>query len=1137
MPDIESFISRWSASGGSEQANSQMFLTELCDELGLPHPAPAQAANERNSYAFERKLPVNEGGRTSYRRIDLYKKGCFVLESKQGQEGSEETSLFLPGISRSRAVAHRSRQWEETMDRAKRQAENYVRCIPAPEGRPPFVIVCDVGYCFDVYAEFSRSGGMYLPFPDNRHHRVLLTDFAREDVRVLFQTIWNDPLSLDPSRHAAQVTEAVAAHLAELAVRFERKGVPPERVSGFLMRCIFTMFAEDVGLLPQSSFTDMLEGGLYDPEPLHSFIHDLWQAMNDGTVSLYLRQRLKKFNGSIFSDPEVLPLDTQDVGILLEAARADWKAVEPSIFGTLLERALDPRERHKLGAHYTPRASVERLVLPTIIQPLRAEWENVQAEASMLAEGGDDAAARGVVDDFHDRLCSVRVLDPACGSGNFLYVTLEHMKRLESEVVAEAVRYGGAMLRMEGSTATVGLHQFLGLEVNPRAAYIAEMVLWIGYLQWHFRQFGNVAPPEPIIRRLNNIVCQDAVLAWDEARPAVNPDGTPRTRWDGVTFRDDPVTGRQVPDADAQERDVEYVNPRPAEWPEADFIVGNPPFIGGGVKRRALGDGYVEALASAYPDLPEACDFVMYWWGKAAALVREGKARRFGFISTNTITQVFNRRVTAPFLEGTPPLHLAFAIPDHPWVDSSDGAAVRIAMTVGTREAYDGLLCVVDDEQASSDRERQVRLVERKGEINADLSIGVNLLSCKALNANAGLSFRGIFLNGIGFVVSAEQARSLGLGSIEGIERHIKKYRNGRDITGRCRGIYVIDLFGLAEREVLGRYPQLYQWVYERVKPERDVNPRASRRNNWWIFGEPVSTLRPALKGISRYIATSMTAKHRTFVFLNTDILPDQGLVAITTDDAFVLGVLSSRFHVCWSLAAGGRLGVGNDPRYNNSVCFDPFPFPDATDEQKERIREVAERLDAHRKERQAGHPEMTMTEMYNVLQAMREGRELTGREREINEKGLVTVLKQIHDELDAAVADAYGWPVDAGEQDVLARVVALNAERAEEESRGLVRWLRPEYQNPDAARPAAKPEQASIDVAAPADAAPARKLPWPREMGDQIVAVRQVLQAMAGPIDAASVAARFSRARRGRVEEILGTLERLGLVELPLAG
>lgn len=446
MSDVDAFLARWSASGGSEQANAQLFLAELCDVLGVPRPDPAKPENEQNIYSFERKIVVPTlGGGTVIKRLDLYRKGCFVLECKQGQEEGASAPLSLPWVTRSRSVSRRSRQWEDTMTRARRQAENYVHCLPSREGRPPFIIVCDVGYCFDIYAEFTCSGGLYLPYPDTRRYRIGLAELANTDVRRLLQTIWNDPLSLDLSRHAAQVTEKVAGHLAQLAVRLEEEA-EPDRVSAFLMRCIFTMFAEDVGLIPHSSFTNMLENALYDPEPLPTYLADVWHAMNTGSTSSYLRKRLKWFNGNIFSNSEILPLDNMDISILLEAAKADWTAVEPAIFGTLLERALDPHERHKLGALYTPRAYVERLVVPTIIQPLRVDWENVQAVAALLADEGDIAAARKTVEDFHKQLCRVRVLDPACGSGNFLYVTLEHLKRLESEVMAEAARYGGTAL-------------------------------------------------------------------------------------------------------------------------------------------------------------------------------------------------------------------------------------------------------------------------------------------------------------------------------------------------------------------------------------------------------------------------------------------------------------------------------------------------------------------------------------------------------------------------------------------------------------------------------------------------------------------------------------------------------------------
>jgi hypothetical protein len=320
------------------------------------------------------------------------------------------------------------------------------------------------------------------------------------------------------------------------------------------------------------------------------------------------------------------------------------------------------------------------------------------------------------------------------------------------------------------------------------------------------------------------------------------------------------------------------------------------------------------------------------------------------------------------------------------------------------------------------------------------------------------------------------------------------------------------------------------------VKPERDANNRVSYRKTWWVFGEPRKDFRPALAGLPRYIATVYVSKHRFFIFLPVETIPEDGLIAIASGDAYHLGVLSSRIHVCWSLAAGGTLE--DRPRYNNSVCFVPFPFPDATPAQQTRIRDLGEKLDAHRKAQQALHPGLTMTGMYNVLEALRAGRELTAKEKIIHEDGLVTILRELHDELDAAVFDAYGWPVDLPDEAILSRLVALNAERTEEENNGTIRWLRPEYQTKS--KEERKAVQATLDMGFAPEAAPkgkkakaAIKQPWPSGMLEQIHSVRATLDALrdAGTgITLDSVAERFTRAPRAKVEEILGVLEGLGL-------
>jgi hypothetical protein len=774
---------------------------------------------------------------------------------------------------------------------------------------------------------------------------------------------------------------------------------------------------------------------------------------------------------------------------------------------------------------------VQRLVTPTIIEPLREDWRDVQTAVQRLTEDGKTDDALKLVRDFHAKLCETTVLDPACGSGNFLYVSLEMMKRLEGEVTS--------LMHDLGDTRpliTVDPHQFLGIELNPWAANVAELVLWIGYLQWHFRTYGNAAPSEPVLRDFKNIRQGDAVLEWADRTERMDEDGTPVTRWDGVTTMRHPVTGEEVPDPDARVQVYDYAKPKATVWPQADFIVGNPPFIGASRLRDNLGDGYVEALWKAYPKMPQSADLVMFWWEKAALATRAYNAktgkgtRRFGLITTNSLRQTFNRRVLEPHLnDPKKPLSLLFAIPDHPWVDTLYGAAVRIAMTVGAAGNRAGRLLTVATESKEKNEAdgRQVTFEHQIGKVFASLQIGADVAGAKPLLANDGLSSPGVKLHGAGFIVEPERAHELGLGNIDGADQHIRDYRNGRDLTASPRGVMVVDLFGLSEAEVKQRFPAIYQHVLDNVKPERDQNNRETYRKNWWIHGEPRREMRPALDGLPRYIATVETTKHRVFQFLDRSILPDNMLIAIGLDDAAMLTVLSSRINVVWALAAGGRLGYGNDPRYNKSRCFDPFPFPDLTDDLRTRLRALGEELGSHRKRQQAAHPKLTLTQMYNVLEKLRAGETIEGKDREIYDQGLIGILKDLHDQIDAAVAEAYGWPVDLSDEDILFRLVALNKERAEEEARGHIRWLRPDYQNPEG-RVAAKGKTKDMDLGITAKV---EKAPWPKTLPDQIAAVREALTEM-GEATPDQIARRFMRARTTSVQPLLESLAALGQAE-----
>ena len=785
-----------------------------------------------------------------------------------------------------------------------------------------------------------------------------------------------------------------------------------------------------------------------------------------------------------------------------------------------------------------PRAYVERLVIPTLVEPLRDDWRNALAVITQQVNAGDQAAAIQTVQAFHRQLCSTRVLDPACGSGNFLYVALEHMKRLEGEVLETIRSLGETQQALEHTGFTVDPHQLLGIELNPRAAVIADLVLWIGYLQWHFRTRGDAQPPVPVIRNFHNIVEADALLTWKKRIPALDKAGKPITQWDGVTKKQHPATGKDVPDETALRPVYEYVDAKRYKWPEADFIVGNPPFIGGKDIRAELGDGYVTALRTVYDDVPDSADFVMYWWQRAADLTRTGKLHRFGLITTNSLPQVFNRKVVAQNLNATKdPLSLVFAIPDHPWMKAlapeeraaTRYAAVRIAMTVGERGEHQGHLYRVVREGDGRAEGTDVELLEKTGRILTDLRIGADTSSSPPLRSNDRLCTPGVKLHGAGFIVTRAEAALLGLGRIPGLDDHIREYRNGRDLVGKSRDLLVIDLQGLSASQVQSKYPEVYQRIYDNVKPERDHNAEAYRRDNWWVFGRKHTDLRESLRGLPRFISTVETAKHRVFVFLDRSILPDNKLVNFALSDAYELGILSSHVHTTWVQANSSHLGFGNDPVYVKTRCFDPFPFPDCTEAQKATIRGIAERLDAHRKRQQELHPWLTLTGMYNVLEKLRSGEAFTEEDRKIYEAGLVGILRLLHDELDAAVFDAYGWTSTLATEQILVKLVALNAQRHAEEAGGLIRWLRPEFQAPNAL-----PTQATLGGLLPAEAGTAklRKQPWPATLTDQVRVVKDSLRAH--PLQTPQqIASGFKPASRTRIAEILETLTALGQTRL----
>ncbi|MFM6002235.1 MAG: class I SAM-dependent DNA methyltransferase, partial [Sphaerospermopsis kisseleviana] len=588
---------------------------------------------------------------------------------------------------------------------------------------------------------------------------------------------------------------------------------------------------------------------------------------------------------------------------------------------------------------------------PVVIEPLREEWLLVESEVDRfltLKEKQQKPTkaqiekAENEIRAFLEKLQQIRILDPACGSGNFLYVTLDLLKTLEQEVQMRLLDVLGKVTtnlleefdpRLAGRKQ-VNPSQFLGIEINPRAAAIAELVIWIGYLQWHFKRYGSTPPPEPILQDFHNIEFRDAVLDYDGRELDIDAKtGQVKTRWGGKMIKH-PVTGEDVPDASDQIPIYRYLNPRPAIWPDADYIVSNPPFIGKLYMIENLGEGYVKTMRNTYKnEVPDSCDYVMYWWYKAAKLTATQKINRFGFVTTNSITQTFNRRVISDALMSTQPIHLIFAIPDHPWVDTKDSASVRIAMTSGASGNGIGKLSLVTLEKINSiDGIAEIETITSHGLIQADIRIGTDIVGALSLKSNYGLAGMGVMLGNRGFLIDDNSE----------LEKHYPCTRpiiNGNDVLKTPRNLQVIDFFELSLSEAQNQDPKAFEQVLLKVKPERDTNNRKTRKDNWWLFGENMPKTRQAIAGLDRYIVTVETSKHRVFIFVDSQVLAEHKLVVIGLSDAYYLGVLSSYIHVVWTLASGSQRGV--TPVYPKSICFDKFPFPNPTPEQKQKIREL----------------------------------------------------------------------------------------------------------------------------------------------------------------------------------------------------
>ncbi len=933
---LPEYVAIWKKSTLTERSAAQQHFLGLCELLGQPYPAQEDQTGE--TYTFEKGASKVEGGEGW---ADVWRRGHFAWEYKGKHKNLQ-------------AAYHQLLQYREDLE------------------NPPLLVVSDMDR-FEVHTNFTGTAKRIYAFAlDDLLTNVATAECALPPLDVL-RALFTDPERLRPTYTSERVTEEAAAKFSHLAESLRQRGVEPEKAAHFLMRLLFCLFAEDIGLLPTKLFSRLVDANRSSPTEFTKRLRQLFTAMAVG--GSFGVDDIAYFDGGLFSDDEAFELTTGDLGVLAEAAKLDWSSIEPAIFGTLFERSLDPGKRSQLGAHYTSRDDILLIVEPVLMEPLRRRWTDVRVKAEALAQKAKESkggvrtknrkALAALLMGFADELSRVRVLDPACGSGNFLYVALKRLLDLEKEVSVFAAEnaLSGLLPRTDPS-------QLYGIETNVYAHELASVVVWIGYIQWQHEN-GFILGTTPILKPLQNIQRMDAVLAHD-------------------------------------------ANGKPAEpqWPSADAIIGNPPFLGDKKMRAELGDRYVDDLRSLYHDrVPGGADFVTYWYERAREQIAGQKAHRAGLLATNSISMMGNRPVLDR-IKQTGSIFMAWS--DRPWI--LDGASVRVSMV-----GFD-------------DGTEKTRTLDGKavGQINSDLTAAADVASAVRLPENADLCFLGMMKAGP-FDIPAELAKQMLDAPVNPNGRPnsdvVRPRLIGQEITGRPHDAWIVD-FGhnLSEREA-ALYEMPFEYVRGHVKPLRDTNRRKHTRERWWIHGEARPGLRRAIAGLDRCIVTPEVAKHRLFAWMPTTTVPDHTLHVIARGDDYFFGVLHSRPHELWSLAQGSWMGVGNDPRYSSSRTFETFPFPwppgsePADDPRVAAIaaaaRDLVAKRDAWLNPPGASESELkkrTLTNLYNQRP---------------------TWLADLHRALDLAVLAAYGWPADISDDEILARLLALNQGRAGQQSRG----------------------------------------------------------------------------------------------------
>ncbi len=1006
------FKAKWAKFSGKESAAYQDHFSDLCRMLGVPTPIESDPTGN-DSFCFQKRVAKDaelfdfdadgEALPASKERgfADVWKRDCFGWEYKE------------PG---------------EDLEKAYKQLLRYRESLL----NPPLLIVCD----FHRYIVRTNFNGAVQETHDFTNAEIDSPDALR-----VLRAALAAPDELRPRETTADVTAKLAEKIAAIALSLQQReavelasaktrrehSVAQKknlRIARFLNRLVFCFFAEDTGLLPEDIFGDVCAVGLKDPKLFAESLEDLFKCMAKG--GRFGTHKIRHFNGHLFEDATVFELLPDEIAKLADAAGSKWQSIRPAIMGTLFERALDDSQRSQLGAHYTSEEDIRTLVEPVLMAPLRREWRELRKDlAPLLAKGKATNAARDTLAAFQKKLAGITVLDPACGSGNFLYVALQLLLGLEKEVITAAAQIGFTF------TPQVNVQQLRAIEINPYAYELAQVSVQIGALQWRRDNgFDNGFDNDrtPVLQNLDGFENKDALL--------------------NETFRKKPkdLKAAQAEEHGGQDELFKVYTER--AWPACNVIVGNPPFLGGKMLRRELGDSYVGALFENFGERvrPEA-DLCCYWFEKARQQIEESHCQRVGLLATQGIRGGANRDVLKRIKDSG---DIFFAVSDRDWILA--GATVHVSM-------------IGFDDGTETERTLDGASV---AEIHANLSAHASdITEARQLTANLNLAFMGDTKGGAFDITEARALEMMHAPNPHGRPNSdvLIPWVNGLDVTRRSRGMFIID-FGLTRTEDdCAKYDAPFAHVRERVRPERIGNKRALYARYWWRHVEPRPGMLAALAPLPRFLTTPRVTKHRLFAWLEAPTLPDSQVFAFALADDFSLGVLHSRIHEAWARANGTQVRERESGfRYTPTTCFETFPRPTPTPAQRDAIAAAAKELNDLR-ENWLNPPEWTATRTlefpgstdgpWNRFVTNPDARGVgtvryplsEPRDAECAAKLAKRTLTNLYNErpawlanahakLDAAVAAAYGWPADLSDDEILSRLLALNLARAAAEAK-----------------------------------------------------------------------------------------------------